>query len=213
MHRLAQFHVIERPLPSISASSAGRPYGDLINGLVSPPDMGNLPAHLLTALCEVLAEHTTTRESCFFCLWDGHGWLPDKATGDGLVFTPSTEELKNTPTTPLDPSPVPPPFPRELGKQPKIDFLFRSYFLFEGPLGAANQFGWRLTEDCFMTESPNLFWSEDHAWCVASEIDLFCTLVAGSEALVEAILADPRLETWRVFPYDPVTYDSDKINT
>ena len=48
---------------------------------------------------------------------------------------------------------------------------------------------------------------------MASEIDLFCTLVAGSEALIEDLLGDARLETWRVEPGDPITYDSDSINT
>ena len=47
---------------------------------------------------------------------------------------------------------------------------------------------------------------------MASEIDLYCTLVAGSEAMAEALIAEKRLETWRVYPEDSVTYDSDKIN-
>ncbi len=80
-------------------------------------------------------------------------------------------------------------------------------------MDAANQFGWTLSEDCFVPESPNLFWPHDHAWCVASEIDLYCTLVAGSESLVEALLADPHFEAWRVLPEDPVIYGSDEINT
>jgi hypothetical protein len=70
-----------------------------------------------------------------------------------------------------------------------------------------------LTADHFVPQSPNLFWPQDHAWCVASEIDLFCTLVAGSEALASALLSDPRLEAWRVFAGDSVTWNSDEINT
>jgi hypothetical protein len=61
-------------------------------------------------------------------------------------------------------------------------------------------------------QSPNLFWPRNQAWCVASEIDLFCTLVAGSNALVEALLADPRLEVCRVFPSGPISADSDHLN-
>jgi hypothetical protein len=48
---------------------------------------------------------------------------------------------------------------------------------------------------------------------VASEIDLFCTLVGGSDDLAEALIADPRLDTWPVQPDDPITFDSDQINT
>jgi hypothetical protein len=45
------------------------------------------------------------------------------------------------------------------------------------------------------------------------EIDLFCTLVAGSEDLAEALVGDPRFEAWRVDPADPIAFDSDRINT
>jgi hypothetical protein len=58
----------------------------------------------------------------------------------------------------------------------------------------------------------NLFWPRDHAWCVATEIDLFCTLVAGSNELAESLLASPGLEVWNVFANDPVSYDSDDKN-
>jgi hypothetical protein len=47
---------------------------------------------------------------------------------------------------------------------------------------------------------------------VASEIDLFCTLVAGSDDLAEALVGDPRLEAWRVRPDDPIAFDSDQVN-
>ncbi len=152
----------------------------------------------------------TRRALCFFCLWDGHGWLPDRPTGGELVFT--SNDLTDIPSPPLHRSPVPPPFPIELETQRKVHLPSRSYYFFEGPLEAATQFGWKLTQDCFMPESPNLFWPSDHAWCVASEIDLYCTLVAGSELMAEALIAEKRLETWRVYPEDSVTYDSDKIN-
>jgi hypothetical protein len=49
--------------------------------------------------------------------------------------------------------------------------------------------------------------------CVASEIDLFCTLVAGSDILAVAMVGDPRLEAWRVQPADPIAFDTDQINT
>jgi hypothetical protein len=48
---------------------------------------------------------------------------------------------------------------------------------------------------------------------VASEIDLFCTLVAGSDDLAEALVENPRLEAWPVQPADPIVFDSDQINT
>jgi hypothetical protein len=36
--------------------------------------------------------------------------------------------------------------------------------------------------------------------------------VAGSNAMIESLIADPRLEVWRVFAGDPVSADSDDKN-
>ena len=47
-------------------------------------------------------------------------------------------------------------------------------------------------------QSPTLFWPADRAWCVATAPDRQCTLVAGSIALVEDLLAAAGLEVWPV---------------
>ena len=44
-------------------------------------------------------------------------------------------------------------------------------------------------------QTPNLWWPADHSWCVASEIDLPWTYVAGSSELIGCLLDDDRLET------------------
>ena len=77
---------------------------------------------------------------------------------------------------------------------PRVHLPGRDYILFEGPLKAATEGGSNLSEDSFVPQSPNLSWPADHAWRIASDIDLFCTLVAGSEALAEALAADAGLE-------------------
>jgi hypothetical protein len=109
--------------------------------------------------------------------------------------------------------PVPPAFPAEVLEGPRVRLPSRDYLLFAGPLTAAPELGWTDPYGFFFPQSPNLFWPQDHAWCVASEIDLFCTLVAGSEALALALMDDRRLEAWRVQPTDPIAFDSDQINT
>jgi hypothetical protein len=109
--------------------------------------------------------------------------------------------------------PVPPAVPTEVLDGPRIRLPGRDYILFAGSLAAAPELGWANPSGGFLPQSPNLFWPQDHAWCVASEIDLFCTLIAGSEALAQALMGDPRLETWRVRPADPIAFDSDQINT
>jgi hypothetical protein len=136
MHRLAQFHAISRPAAPAPTDPAPWDGED-------PPE-GNLPAELLRILCATLAEHTSTPRSCWFCLWDGYGWLHGS---------------------------------------PSVAIM------------------------------GNHFWPLDQAWCVASEIDLLCTLVAGSDALAGALAGDPRLEAWRVQPDDPIAFDSDQVNS
>jgi hypothetical protein len=61
-------------------------------------------------------------------------------------------------------------------------------------------------------QSPNLFWPDDHAWCVATEIDLDSTYVGGSTRLIADLLANDRLEALRVEVTDEVWAISDDVN-
>jgi hypothetical protein len=90
-----------------------------------------------------------------------------------------------------------------LGDQPgpRVELPWRDYLLFTGGL-----------RDWSESRSPNLFWPDDRAWCVASEIDFDSTLVAGSRALVEALCTAPGLEAWTVEPGDSLAVDGDLIN-
>ena len=191
MHRLAQFHAISRPAAAAPTDPAPWDGED-------PPE-GNLPAELLGILCATLAEHTTTPESCWLCLWDGYGWLHG---------SPSVAILGTHGSIPVAPA-----FPAEVLDGPRVRLPGRDHLLLAGPLAAAPQLGWADPYGFFFPQSPNLFWPTDQAWCVASEIDLCCTLVAGSDALAGALVGDPRLEAWRVQPDDPITFDSDQVNT
>ena len=197
MHRLVQFHAIA-PLSSAPGDDPIRSIG--------APEIGNLPPDLLKVLCEVLGQHTSTEASCSFCLWEGYGWLHNSPPRTNLIFAASGA----TTTSPLA---VPPFLPAAILEAPKLKLPSRSYYLLQGPLGGALDLGWILTAEHFIPQSPNLFWPQDRAWCVASEIDLSCSLVAGSQALIDSLLADPRLEAWQVSAEDSVTWNSDEINT
>ena len=74
----------------------------------------------------------------------------------------------------------------------------RDYLLFEGPLASLAQFGysieWPDGRRFFDHASPNLWWPDDRAWCVATEIDLDSTYIGGSQALAADLLNDPRVE-------------------
>ncbi len=59
---------------------------------------------------------------------------------------------------------------------------------------------------------PQLLWPQDRVWVVASEIDWDSTIVAGSRALVDAVIADERFEAFEVDEDADLTYEGDTIN-
>ena len=80
---------------------------------------------------------------------------------------------------------------------PRVRLPGRDYLLFVGPLAAVPSL-----VDAQEGRTPNLWWPDDHAWCVASEIDLPWTYVGGSAALIASLLADDRVEAQPVSPGD-----------
>jgi len=193
MHRLAEFHRIADPLPA--HGDGPRPW----NGHV--PRAGDLAQDLLRVLCATLREYTATSDACWFCIWDGYGWAHNSSAS--VVFHPAGVR----PTA----SPAKANLRYDVAAAPRVSLSYREYLLFEGPLDAAIDTDWSPDGGIF-PQSPNLFWPQDHTWCVASEIDLYATLVGGPQALADALVANPALEAWHVEPTDPVTSDGDRIN-
>ena len=94
-----------------------------------------------------------------------------------------------------------------------VELPQRKYLLFGGPLDAALEIGDWPTAEWFLPHSPNLFWPDDVSWCVATEIDLFCTYVGGSRDLIDELLANERLEVWEAHLDDPIAYHTDLLNS
>jgi hypothetical protein len=65
----------------------------------------------------------------------------------------------------------------------------RNCLLFRGPVSAATAFR---SEPWF--QSPTLWWPQDRAWVVASELDIYSTYVAASPDAVRALIDHPVLE-------------------
>ncbi len=78
-------------------------------------------------------------------------------------------------------------------KDARVKGCGRNYLLFRGPLEGVMAF---LDEAGFpfWAYSPNVWWPEDRAWCVATDIDLCDTYVGGSVECVQAVLDHPDLE-------------------
>jgi len=60
-------------------------------------------------------------------------------------------------------------------------------------------------------QCPNIWWPADRAWCVASGIDLQWTYVGGPRGLIDAVLADDRIEALPAAPDDPVSRVEDWV--
>lgn len=83
----------------------------------------------------------------------------------------------------------------------------RSYFLLEGPAHAAVE-----SFEEWRHQSANIWWPDDHAWSVASEIDLRSTYVGCSQACADELLAHPELEAYAIDPGAGIAWASDTVN-
>jgi hypothetical protein len=189
IHPEVQFHALVPPRPGFEP-------------FMNPPRDGVLAEPQVHALAGLLSKHTATPNSCWFCLWEGQGYLNeggiielrfyrDSLAGrwarwrhEHVDVKFSRPKLQRIPAKRVIPNPQ------------------RSYMLFSGPITKAA--GWQ--------DGPNIWWPDDRAWCVASEIDLAYTFVGGSSELIEEILEHPALEALPSTVGDRITYDSDKVN-
>lgn len=167
------------------------------------PRNGVLSDGQIRALAAVLAAHTTTPDQCWFCLWEGQGYLNPGGIGP-LVAIAATGPR---PLRWIRPRAARRRVrrhrsPRVSGKRVTPNSA-RAYLLFSGSVSDAA--GWE--------DGPNLWWPEDRAWCVASEIDHNYSYVGGSAELISELLTHSALEAVPAKITDGITYDSDRINS
>lgn len=97
--------------------------------------------------------------------------------------------------------------PDEIRAAPTFALPHREYHLLAGPVAAAAS----SLEPPFR-QSPNIWWPDDRAWCVATEIDLKSTYVGCDDACGDALLALPELEAAAIDPATGVDWRSDVLN-
>ncbi|MEU4423096.1 hypothetical protein AB0F81_20925 [Actinoplanes sp. NPDC024001] len=118
----------------------------------------------LPRLFEVLATATTTPGDCYFAVWDGFARAVPRVT---------------------------------VAEAPKLEVPARDYWLFRGPLAEAGNWGaaagWPGHYD-LDDEEPAFVWPADRAWCVARDVDPHWAGIGGDAALIERLVADPRLD-------------------
>jgi hypothetical protein len=142
---------------------------------------GELGRNKAGAVVGILSTHASAQDHCWFCLWDGYGSLHPGGTASFVVARPPFARVRRG-------------FRRlqlwwsrprvsHLRDWPRVRLPHRDYLLFRGSIGEA--VGWQ--------DGPNLWWPDDRAWCIASEIDLPHTYIGGSTELVADLIAHPGL--------------------
>jgi hypothetical protein len=165
--------------------------GELSPGpAIEPPLVGALGRDELDVLVELLAHHTSSPRSCWFGLWEGYGWMQGSPAVAGLAPPLAHKRFGRRRQPPVEPAAPP---------GPRVRIPGRSLALYRGPIEAAAAFCQPPT-----FQSPNLWWPEGWAWCVASEIDLPSTYLGGAQALVHEVLHDGRLEAVPTSLADPI---------
>jgi hypothetical protein len=166
--------------------------------------VGTLVPETLGVLLDVLGP-ATGGQDCFHALWQGWGWVD----GTGIVVLRASRDGEH-------PLPAAAPLPwvaPDVRQGPRLRLPGRDYLLFRGPLSAALRMGCQVDATWLDPQSPSLLWPRDQSWCLATEIDFDSTLIAGSTDLVDAIVAAPGLEAWRVQEDDDLTASADVINS
>jgi hypothetical protein len=207
LHPLAQF-----------AALAGRWGYDQRDGVGWPGDypfVGGLDLVQLRLLCEILAGHTSTPSSCWLTVWVGFGDLPRKWSRTAprvvqpgreyYIFERALDEVvefsRQVEDAGWDQDPLPP-------SMAHLQAEIATASADRPPAPAPREDA----EKDDLIRSPNQWWPQDRAWCVASEIDFDSTLVAGSQDLVTELVAHPGIEAFQVAPGDDLSINGDRIN-
>lgn len=150
------------------------------------PATGSLPQNIVQELAATLSGHTQTPDRCWFAIWEGYGGLPYLGS-----LRPQRLAIPN-----------------------------RNMILLSGPLSAmldesfdeawyraAPQLG-----EPHDYRSPSLWWPDDHAWCVGTDVDLNSSYIGASAACIDELLSNQRLEILPVDADQKVSFDADTIN-
>ncbi len=98
----------------------------------------------------------------------------------------------------------------DIMRGPRFELPSRGYFLLEGRIDAITESAY--AEEHYRYQSASLWWPDDQAWCVATDVDLESTYIGGSRECVDQLLEDGRLEALPTEPTHGVTWASDQIN-
>lgn len=201
VHPLAQFPAVAGRLYSRLTGPAG--------WLGSNPLEGSLDLFQLRILCSILSDDTIAGERCWATFWEGWGNLPARWRETWprikqphrayFLFERPVAEIVSLAVDVAYLGHSSPSF-RILTSTVETQDAGKAHSPAPGDVAP------------LWVQSPNQWWPNSRAWCVATEIDFDSTLVGGSEVLIHAILSDARLEAFPVTETDDLNSRGDPIN-
>jgi hypothetical protein len=175
--------------PEVQFQGAATPVGEPVpraqwdvRGRWQCPPTGTMPADLRERLARLLAHFTTTPDRIWFGLWSGYGELRSQRDSARAVLRRSG----GFPSKFSRPDAHPDPQQSEVRPgRPTLELPNRSYILYTGSLSELATWPWA---------GPNLWWPDDRAWFVATEIDFVSTYVGCGAETIRAVLTEADLE-------------------
>jgi hypothetical protein len=174
-----------------------------------PPDDDRRALPVVEALIDVLGPFTGD-QPVHFGMWEGWGWWYDTGgdprTAPGIAVSVAWPDGHGRPAqAEIDRALA--DAREELATRrvecpdaEPLDLPHRRYYLWTGPLRSATAFRHE-------PDPPSLVWPEDRAWFVGAPIYTNEIAVAGTAAVVDAVVADPRLGARRSTPDDVLDGD------
>lgn len=239
MHPLAQWHRIVRTPQGEDWRRRVAPDGREFHA----PIEGDLPPRLLAHVAEHLVAHTTTPHDGVAGVWEGWGGLLGGYGSTARVFLTAVDDAASAHAAMLAESihdPFNNPYQkavwqdgilsREISEGARLELPQRNHVLFAAPPRAFADpdwvafVPWRDPSRASgadgeehgiapMAQHPSLIWPADRAWVLVSEIDFDSTIVAGSEALIATLCADPRIEAFPIPEGASLQWDGDEPNS
>ncbi len=166
------------------------------------PHQGGLDRIEATALVDVLRKHTSATADCWLAIWHGYAELTGAASITSLKEQRGLRSWLAGLMRRRQRSGVP-----ALATAPTVSLPKREYYLYKGAIEVVPRFEFSPGS----LQTPNMWWPQDRAWFVATEIDFDSTLVACNDTCARALLIS-ELEALEVLPEDRLDIDGDSIN-
>ncbi|MFK4484915.1 hypothetical protein [Curtobacterium sp. AB7] len=189
---------------------------------VHPPEEGWFEPILLAALTEHLAASTSTPDDLVAAIWRGWSELSGGSTlavGWQGADQATAEEIEAMRRYALEIQAQHDDAQAAIRAALAVEFFpwpHRECFLLSMTLPQLADPTWpdraRIGTVVDLAHTPQMLWPEDHSWVLASEIDWDSTIVAGSRAMVDAVLADDRFEAFPVDEDSDLTWGGDPVN-